>query len=174
MRCRSSSLMPTPAGVGDGPAIGAAALLRRDSLHDGGDLSPGAVVFDAVAVDIQKDLPQMEGAAIDIPSMDKGKYGFSGRKPRPASFSSLTGDGPPASSASPDTISAPEKLRRTFHRAKIGAGEEEDDGGVAWHLPPGLPRPVPLGRGWRPPRTMTMSSADFLPLESVFALVHRG
>ena len=28
--------------------------------------------------------------------------------------------------------------------------------------------------GWRPPRTMTMSSADFLPLESVFALVHRG
>ena len=64
-----------------------------------------------------------------IPSMDKGKYGFSGRKPRPASFSSLTGVSPPASSASPDTISAPEKLRRTFQRAKIGAGEEEDDGG---------------------------------------------
>ena len=106
--------------------------------------------------------------------MDKGKYGFSGRKPRPASFSSLPGDSPPASSASPDTISAPEKLRGTFQRAKIGAGEEEDDGGVAWHLPPGLPRPVPLGRGWRPPRTMTMSSADFLPLESVFALVHQG
>ena len=106
--------------------------------------------------------------------MDKGGHGFSGRKPRPASFSSWTGDGPPASSASPDTISAPEKLRRTFQRGKIGAGEEEDDGGVAWHLPPGLPRPVPLGRGWRPPRTMTMSSADFLPLESVSALVHRG
>ena len=109
-----------------------------------------------------------------LPSMDKGKYGFSGRKPRPASFSSLTGDSPPASSASLPTISAPEKLRRTFQRGKIRAGEEEDDGGVAWHLPPGLPRPVPLGRGWRPPRTMTMSSADFLPLESVFALVHRG
>lgn len=29
------------AGVGDGPAIGAAALLRRDSLHDGGDFPPG-------------------------------------------------------------------------------------------------------------------------------------
>ena len=109
-----------------------------------------------------------------IPSMDKGKYGFSGRKPRPTSFSSWPGVSPPASSASPDTISAPEKLRRTFQRGKIRAGEEEDDGGVAWHLPPGLPRPVPLGRGWRPPRTMTMSSADFLPLESVFAPVHRG
>ena len=62
--------------------------------------------------------------------MDKGKYGFSGRKPRPASFSSLTGDGTPASSASPDTISAPEKLRRTFRRAMMGSGEEEDDGGL--------------------------------------------
>ena len=29
------------AGVGDGPAIGAAALLHRDSLHDGGDFPPG-------------------------------------------------------------------------------------------------------------------------------------
>ena len=66
-----------------------------------------------------------------LPSMDKGKYGFSGRKPRPASFSSLTGASPPASSASPDTISAPEKLRRTFQRAKIRVGEEEDDGGLA-------------------------------------------
>ena len=63
--------------------------------------------------------------------MDKGKHGFSGRKPRPASFSSLTGDSPPASSASLDTISAPEKLRRTFQRAKIRVGEEEDDGGLA-------------------------------------------
>ena len=70
-------------------------------------------------------------AVPNVPLMDKGKHGFSGRKPRPASFSSLTGDGPPASSASPDTISAPEKLRRTFQRAKIGAGEEEDDGGLA-------------------------------------------
>ena len=31
------------AGVGDGPAIGAAALLHRDSLHDGGDFPPGRV-----------------------------------------------------------------------------------------------------------------------------------
>ena len=33
--------LPLPAGVGDGSAIGAAALLRRDSLHDGGDFPPG-------------------------------------------------------------------------------------------------------------------------------------
>ena len=28
-------------------------------------------------------------------------------------------------------VSAPEKLRRTFRRAMMGAGEEEDDGGLA-------------------------------------------
>ena len=78
--------------------------------------------------------PEKSGNFRLLPSMDKGKYGFSGRKPRPASFSSLPGDSPPASSASPDTISAPEKLRRTFRRAKIGAGEEEDDDDVQRRL----------------------------------------
>ena len=66
--------------------------------------------------------------AINVPSIDKGRHGFSGLKPHLASFSSLAGISPPASSASSGTISAPEKLPRTFRRVKIGAGEEEEDG----------------------------------------------
>jgi len=41
----------------------------------------------------------------------------------------LPGASPAASSALLAAISAPEKLRRTFQRAKIGAGKEEDEGG---------------------------------------------
>ena len=66
-----------------------------------------------------------------IPSVDKGKHGFSGLKQQPASFSSLSGVSPTASSASLAAVSAPEKLRRTFRRAMMGAGKEEDDGGLA-------------------------------------------
>ena len=61
----------------------------------------------------------------------QGQTRFFGAETAPSFVFSLTGVSPPASSASPDTISAPEKLRRTFQRAKIGAGEEEDDGGLA-------------------------------------------
>ena len=75
-----------------------------------------------------------EGAAdatLRVPSVDKGKHGFSGLKQQPASFSSLSGVSPTASSASLAAVSAPEKLRRTFRRAMMGSGEEEDDGGLA-------------------------------------------
>ena len=65
-----------------------------------------------------------------VSSADKGKHGFSGLKQRSASFSSLPGDSPAASSASQTIVSAPEKLRRTFQRAMMGSGEEEDDGGL--------------------------------------------
>ena len=67
---------------------------------------------------------------IMLPSVDKGKHGFSGRKRPPASFSSLPGASPAASSASLAAVSAPEKLRRTFRRAMMGSGEEEDDDGL--------------------------------------------
>ena len=65
-----------------------------------------------------------------IPSVDKGKHGFSGLKRPPASSSSLPGASPAASSSSLAAVSAPEKLRRTFRRAMMGSGEEEDDGGL--------------------------------------------
>ena len=67
---------------------------------------------------------------VSLPSIDKGKHGFSGLKQRSASFSSLPGVSPAASSASLTIASAPEKLRRTFRRAMMGSGEEEDDGGL--------------------------------------------
>ena len=64
------------------------------------------------------------------PSGGRGKHGFSGLKRPPASFSSRPSVSPAASSASLAAVSAPEKLRRTFRRAMMGAGKEEDDGGL--------------------------------------------
>ena len=52
-----------------------------------------------------------------IPSIDKGKYGFSGLKQMLAALSSLPGDSPAASSALPAPVFAPEKLRKTCQRA---------------------------------------------------------
>ncbi len=95
-------------------------------------------------------------ASVFLPTVNKGKHGFSGLKQRPASFSSLPGDSSAASSALLTTVSASEKLHRTFQRAVIGAGEEEDDGGL----------------------TPTEDDDDVQslsgPLESVSALVDRG
>ena len=49
----------------------------------------------------------------------------------------------------------------------------KNSGGLSSEQKSGLARKrTTVGR--RPPRTMTMPSADFLPLESVSALVHRG
>ena len=65
-----------------------------------------------------------------LPSIDKGKYGFSGLKQMLAALSSLPGDSPAASSALPAAQSAPEKLRGTCQREKIGAGKKADAGGL--------------------------------------------
>jgi len=62
-----------------------------------------------------------------IPSVDKGRHGFSGQIEHLAALSSLPGDSPAASSALPATQSAPEKLRRTCQREKTGAGKKEND-----------------------------------------------
>ena len=63
--------------------------------------------------------------------MYKGQYGFSGTPSRLTVLFSLPGDSPAASKALPATKSVPEKLRRTCQREKIGAGKEEDAGGLA-------------------------------------------
>ena len=68
---------------------------------------------------------------LSIPSMYKGQYGFSGHLRRLTVLFSLPGDSPAASKALPATKSVPEKLRRTCQREKIGAGKEEDAGGLA-------------------------------------------
>ncbi|WP_298030023.1 hypothetical protein [uncultured Dysosmobacter sp.] len=65
-----------------------------------------------------------------VPSVNKGQRGFSGHLKRLAALSSLPGGSPAASSALPAAESAPEKLQRTCQREKIGAGKEEDDGGL--------------------------------------------
>ena len=91
-----------------------------------------------------------------IPSIGKGKHGFSGLKQQPASFSSLLGVSPAASSALLAAVSAPEKLQRTFQRAMTGAGEKEDDGGLA------------------PTKDDDDVQRLSGPLESVSALVNRG
>ena len=48
----------------------------------------------------------------------------------PAALSSLPGVSPAASSALPAAPYAPEKLRRTCRREKIGAGKARDAGGL--------------------------------------------
>ena len=59
-------LAHTDAGIGNDPAIGSNAVVLRQCLYNGGDLSAGAVILNAVAVNVQEDLAQMEGAAVDI------------------------------------------------------------------------------------------------------------
>ena len=65
-----------------------------------------------------------------LPSVDKGQHGFLGHLRHLAVLSSLPGVSPAASAALPDAKSASKKLRRTCQRKKIGAGKEEDEGGL--------------------------------------------
>ena len=62
--------------------------------------------------------------------MYREQHGFSGPLRRLAALPSLPGVSPAASVALPATKSAPEKLRRTCQREKIGAGKKEDAGGL--------------------------------------------
>ena len=65
-----------------------------------------------------------------LPSVDKGQHGFLGHLRHLAVLSSLPGVSPAASAALPDAKSASKKLRGTCQRKKIGAGKEEDEGGL--------------------------------------------
>ena len=58
-------------GVGNGPVIGNGPIIPGCTLYSGFDLSPCPVVFDAVSVNIQKNLPQVQGTSVDIRALER-------------------------------------------------------------------------------------------------------
>lgn len=60
------------ARIADRPAVGAHAVMLFEHIHDRRDLSAGAVILDAVAVNIEKYLPQMDRTAVNIGVRDDG------------------------------------------------------------------------------------------------------
>ena len=54
------------AGVRNSPAVGAFAVLLVQCLHDRGDRAARTVVLDAVAVNVQENLPQVQRTAVNV------------------------------------------------------------------------------------------------------------
>jgi len=86
----------------------------------------------------------------------------------------LLGASPAASAALPDTEFAPEKLRRTCQRAKIGAGKKEDAGGLGQHIPAGSAEPRSTGARLTPAKDDDAASVDLSRWQAYCPLFTEG